>query len=497
MPITRPVNLQVPFAVSGTKNTIPVASQIGITAGAASFTDGFPPLTMTPIAAGGVPPAGADMNGALNILSQHTTFLNAGGVYRFDAALSTAVGGYPVGVVLQDDAGLNSYVNILAANTTNFNSTPAAIGVSWIPYAGQAALAGIVDPSLLYKLDSLSPCLLKTGAGTISVKAGTSAMVFGVKLAWAANTAITMPTLVAGTDYAIYVCTDGTIRADANFTNPTGYTTANSRQIGGFHYGLVAPGTTVAGGSFATIGNGMIWVQSNVDDIAGINKFSIWDLKFRPACSNPAGMALVNGRTWVDIYLCSTDTAANGTSKYNTNIASGTVLPKIPAAFGGNGTTTYPTLNWWVANELARANQKRLMRESEFVDAAFGVTENQSIDATASTYPTTLRNVGYTSKYGIEEASGHHWVWGEDSNFYSEVASPAWSYKDVNGNNGAGTGRGQEYTAGTYGLSRVCLGGSRTIGVDSGSRAANWNNCPWGSGWNVGLRAACDHLSLA
>ena len=306
-----------------------------------------------------------------------------------------------------------------------------------------------------------------------------------------------MPALTAGTDYAIYVCTDGTIRADASFTAPTGYTTGNSDMIGGFHYGLVAPATTLAGGSFATTGNGMIWVQSNVDDIAGINKYSLWDLKFRPACSSPQGMVLVNGRTWVDIYLCSTDTAANGTSKYNTNIASSTVLPKIPAAFGGNGTVTYPTLNWWVANELARANQKRLMRESEFVCAMFGVTENQSIDATSSTYPTTLRNPGYTSMFGIEEATGHHNIWGEDSNFYSEVASPVGSWKDVNGNNGAGTGRGQDFTFGTYGLTRVILGGSRTNGVASGSRNSYWGFYPWLSNWNVGLRAACDHLSLA
>lgn len=356
------------------------------------------------------------------------------------------------------------------------------------------AYLGLMHNSQFYKLDAFTPAFIKTAARTISVKAGTSAMVDGVKLAWSANTSVTMPTLVAGTDYAIYACTDRTIRADSNMSAPTGYTTANSRQIGGFHYGLVAPATTVAGGSFATTGNGMIWVQSNVDDIAGINKFSIWDLKFRPACSNPAGMVLVNGRTWVDIYLCSTDTAANGTSKYNTNIASGTVLPKIPAAFGGNGTTTYPTLNWWVANELARSSQKRLIRESEFVDAAFGVTENQSIDVTASTYPTTLRNAGYTSKYGIEQSSGHHWIWGEDSNFYSEVASPAGTYRDVNGNNGAGTGRGQNYTFGTYGLARVILGGTRSSGANSGSRSSLWANHPGYSDWGRGLRAACDHL---
>jgi hypothetical protein len=139
MAITRPVNIQKPFADSGSKNTIPVASQIGIINGAASYTDGFPPLTMTPIAAGGIPPAGADFNGILNALSSHTAFQNAGGKYQFDAALATAIGGYPVGFVLQDNAGLNSYVNILAGNTTNFNTTPTSIGVSWIPYAGQAA----------------------------------------------------------------------------------------------------------------------------------------------------------------------------------------------------------------------------------------------------------------------------------------------------------------------------------------------------------------------
>lgn len=361
----------------------------------------------------------------------------------------------------------------------------------------QKLAGGVLDPMAFYKADSQTPAFIKTGANTISVKAATYIMVAGTMVAFAAQTAITMPTLTAGTDYAIYACADGTIRADANWSAPTGYTTANSRKIGGFHYGQVASGTTVAGGSFATTGNGMIWTQTDVDNIAGINQWSIWDLKFRPVAADPRGMALVGGKTWVDIYLCSTDTAANGTSKAGSNIASGTVLPKIPAAFGGNGTTTYPSLNWWVANELARANQKRLMWEHEFVEAAFGVTENQSIDATASTYPTTQRNAGYTSKYGIEQASGHHWTWGQDSNFYSEAASPAGSWKQVDGNTGAaGSERGQVYTFGTYGLARALFGGARADGANAGSRASTWGSYPWSSGWSIGLRAACDHMTL-
>ena len=56
MGVATPPQLTQAFAFSGTKNLIPVPSQIGITPGAASFTDGFPPLTATPIGSGGIPP---------------------------------------------------------------------------------------------------------------------------------------------------------------------------------------------------------------------------------------------------------------------------------------------------------------------------------------------------------------------------------------------------------------------------------------------------------
>ena len=45
--------------------TIGNPSLVGKNDGAASYTDGFPPLNFTPVAAGGVPPYGADMNGIL------------------------------------------------------------------------------------------------------------------------------------------------------------------------------------------------------------------------------------------------------------------------------------------------------------------------------------------------------------------------------------------------------------------------------------------------
>lgn len=132
MSITRPTNLTQAFATSGAKNAIPDASS----SPNASYTDGFPPVTMMPLSAGGVPPEGQDFNGILFDITSHTLWVDAGGQYQFDATLSTAIGGYPIGMVLQNNAGTASYVSAVNNNTTDFNSTPSSIGVSWIPWAG-------------------------------------------------------------------------------------------------------------------------------------------------------------------------------------------------------------------------------------------------------------------------------------------------------------------------------------------------------------------------
>ena len=116
-----PAKLVLPFANAGVKNTIPTASQIGITAGAASLTDGFPPLTRTPIAAGGVPPSGLDMNGILFQLSAILRWANAGGGYAYDAAFATDpnVGGYPKGARIMRSDGQGYWFNTVENNTTD------------------------------------------------------------------------------------------------------------------------------------------------------------------------------------------------------------------------------------------------------------------------------------------------------------------------------------------------------------------------------------------
>ncbi|MFY1903858.1 hypothetical protein ACOTBZ_29635 [Achromobacter xylosoxidans] len=136
--INAPSKSPVPFAESGSKNTIPVASQIGVTPGLASFTDGFPPLTMTPLAAGGIPPRGQDFNGILYFLSAATRWQQAGGSYSFDSTFATAIGGYPKGATLVMASGNGYWMNIVENNTTN----PDTGGAGWVALpAGIASAA--------------------------------------------------------------------------------------------------------------------------------------------------------------------------------------------------------------------------------------------------------------------------------------------------------------------------------------------------------------------
>ena len=130
-----PTKLSTPFASgagTGFIRTIPAASQIGITPGAASLVDGFPPVCFQPPASGGVPPSGADFNGVLNALSAWTVWKGAGGSVQYDAALATAIGGYPKGAMLgsANSAGL-FWINTVESNTTS----PDAGGAGWVPLA--------------------------------------------------------------------------------------------------------------------------------------------------------------------------------------------------------------------------------------------------------------------------------------------------------------------------------------------------------------------------
>ena len=129
----------IPFANSagaGYKRSIPVNSQIGITNGAASLTDGFPPLNFLPVGSGGVPPFGQDMNGVLNQITQWLQWQNAGGPLPYDSAFSTSIGGYPQGAVLAGATAGTVWLSIVDDNTSNPNTG----GANWINIATSTAI---------------------------------------------------------------------------------------------------------------------------------------------------------------------------------------------------------------------------------------------------------------------------------------------------------------------------------------------------------------------
>lgn len=214
-PLVKPTTIVEPFANSGTKNTIPVTASA--TPGLASLDTGFPPLTMTAVALGGVPPSGLDFNGIFNWITQHTTWVNAGGQYTFDATLSAFIGGYPVGMVLQSNDGRSSYVNALAGNTTDFNTTPSSIGVSWMPYAGDAVSS--------------------TGITTVTTTGGTT-------------------TLTGDQAAKAIIKVTGTLASDANIVVPDSY--AKSWVVQNATTGAFSVNVAPSGGTSVSIAQGAV-----------------------------------------------------------------------------------------------------------------------------------------------------------------------------------------------------------------------------------------------
>ena len=107
---------------------IPVDSQIGIQDGAASLSDGYPPLTMTPVGAGGVWPFGQDTNGILKEITSWLQWYQAGAPVSYDSSFSSTIGGYPKGAILQVSGSPGWYW----LSTVNDNtSDPDTGGANW------------------------------------------------------------------------------------------------------------------------------------------------------------------------------------------------------------------------------------------------------------------------------------------------------------------------------------------------------------------------------
>ena len=134
-----PTKIPVVWASSpdaGTFRVVPTAPPAQN--GAASLEKGFPGATIVPIAAGGSWPFAQDTNGILNLVTAWLQWDQAGGPMVYDAAFSTAIGGYPRGATLYAAAGGFSWISLVDNNT----SDPDTGGANWFKDGPYLPLVG-------------------------------------------------------------------------------------------------------------------------------------------------------------------------------------------------------------------------------------------------------------------------------------------------------------------------------------------------------------------
>lgn len=155
-----------PFAEVGDKSTIP--ESVGALSNSATWQAGFPPVTMTNKAAGGLAPRGQDVNGVLYDITSNLKHLQSGGAYQFDAAYASAIGGYQKDALVYNSGQSAMYQSLIDGNTSALSVT-----ASWRLVWRSSAVADIDG-----KLNTTS-VVQNTGSSTsfvMSQKATTDAI---------------------------------------------------------------------------------------------------------------------------------------------------------------------------------------------------------------------------------------------------------------------------------------------------------------------------------
>ena len=214
----------------------------------------------------------------------------------------------------------------------------------------------------------------------------------------ASGTSVAMPASpVVGNDYAIWATPDGTLEATEDFEAAP---TTGARRVGGFHY---APGGNA---TFAIdAGDGGTTPQ--------INEFSFWDLKWRPAATDPRGATLVAGQLWAGMYHFNPNHLVGPVHKYGIE----------PCRDGGppqniNGDGYYPDASPSNIFEALLYHGFRSPIYDEFQLLAYGVNEDRSIggDDPGLTGDVSDRDKHQqTSHWGVFDATGVLRVWGSQA----------------------------------------------------------------------------------
>ena len=302
-----PSKIPLPFAYaagSGYVNTIPTASQIGVVNGRASLHDGFPPLTFTPIASGGVPPFGSDMNGILNEITAIQQWQQAGGFFPFDATFAGIIGGYPKGAVLQAAAFGGLWTSTIENNTNN----PDTGGAGWVSTAFEGSQPITVTSAdvTVTQLQSAYPVLIITGTLT-------------------GNRSLIFPAIVG--EWIVQNNTSGAYTLTAKTASGTGVTLTQGQSTS-----IYGDGTNIyfADSSKVASFNGRVGtVTLTALDVTTALGFIPYN------SSNPAGY--ISSITYANVI------AALGYTPYNsTNPSNFTPLANFPSSLGTNGYQKLP-----------------------------------------------------------------------------------------------------------------------------------------------------------
>lgn len=91
----------------------------------ASFQEGWPVLTATPVADGGIPPNRLDFNGLGTMLTAYAYAMQQGQYITYSSTVANKIGGYPLGAVLWyiKDGAPQYLVQSIVANNTNSDLT--------------------------------------------------------------------------------------------------------------------------------------------------------------------------------------------------------------------------------------------------------------------------------------------------------------------------------------------------------------------------------------
>ena len=266
-----------------------------------------------------------------------------------------------------------------------------------------AQAAGFV--SLMGQMAKASGATLDLPEGMVNVGGNGKGFVLPAADGWdpESNNDGSFVSLSLGDDIYIYAVADvsGTAAwvASKNSTYPDGSSAAESRKMGGFHYGRVRA-LSESFNAAATLPVGII-------------PNSVWDLHHRPTC-DPTGMVeIIPGQVWADIYLASEDGSAwpdtVPLSAYNA----------VPLT----GAEGYCYMDYV---RLARNAGKRLPGYAEFLAMAYGVPQG-------ATGAVARVNTGIHTDYGfdcvsclnVDQPSGN--LWQACCDYFDRENTNAWN----------------------------------------------------------------------